>query len=270
MPIQKPTILFVPGAWHYPAGFDTIRAALEKLSYPTAAVALPSIGHSTPSSVTILDDSTVIRAAVEELVDAGKQIVLVVHSYGGVCGGNAVEDLGYAERRRVGKEGGIINFVYMCAFALPMGVSLLDALGGVPLPWMDFQVCCNPLSFSIPGLSNTRQGDVCHAKTPEEIFYNDMSAEEQAKWAAQLSHTSAAVFSGKSTYEPAKHMPCTYILCEEDKAIPFQLQQGIAASLGSDATTFTIEASHSPFLSTPDKLAEGIELAVSVGLEKSK
>lgn len=65
-------------------------------------------------------------------------------------------------------------------------------------------------------------------------------------------------------------MPCTYIFCEDDKAIPLPVQQGIAASMGSNITTFSIAASHSPFLSTPDKVVEGIELAAKVGLEKSQ
>lgn len=113
------------------------------------------------------------------------------------------------------------------------------------------------------------KGDYCHAENPADIFYHDLSAADQQKWIAQLAHTSSAVFSGKSTYEPWHHMPCMYIYCEKDKAIPLPVQQGIARSMGSDITTFNIAASHSPFLSMPENLVEGIELAAKVGLEKS-
>lgn len=101
------------------------------------------------------------------------------------------------------------------------------------------------------------------------VFYHDLSPEDQKKWIAQLTHTSAAVFSGKSTYEPWHSIPCTFIFCEDDKAIPLGLQQGMATAMG-DITTFSIAASHSPFLSAPEKVVEGIELAAKVGLEKSQ
>jgi hypothetical protein len=114
------------------------------------------------------------------------------------------------------------------------------------------------------------QGDYCYAADSANIFYHDLSPADQQNWIAQLSHTSSAVFSGKSTYEPWHHMPCMFIYCDEDKAIPLPVQQGIASSMGSGITTFSIAASHSPFLSTPEKLVEGIELASKVGLEKSQ
>ncbi|KAH9204328.1 Alpha/beta hydrolase fold-1 [Leptodontidium sp. 2 PMI_412] len=222
MSTEQPTILFVPGAWHFPAGFDGVRELLKPLGYATEAVTLPSIGAEPPTK-TLADDSAHTRATIEKLVDAGKKVVVVTHSYGGVVGSCAVEDLGFAQRKAASKEGGVINFVYLSAFALPKGMNF--------------------------------KGDYVTPNTPEEI--------------AQLSHTSATVFSGKSTHEPWHHMPCTYIYCEEDKAIPLIVQQGITGSIGSSITTFSIKASHSPFLSVPDKLVEGIKLAAKVGLEKS-
>ncbi|KAL2059928.1 hypothetical protein VTL71DRAFT_10083 [Oculimacula yallundae] len=249
MSTEQPTVFFVPGAWHGPEGFDAVRDLLKPLGYPTEAIAHPSIGAEPPNK-TLADDTASTRTAIEKLVDAGKKVVVVAHSYGGVVGSCAVEDLGFAERKAAGKVGGVINFVYMTAFALPKGVSLLDALGGNPLPWMNYK------------------GDYVTPDTPEEKFYHDMSASEQQKWIAQLKHSSAAPFAGKSTYEPWKHMPCTYIFCEDDKALPLIVQQGIAGSMGADISTFSIKASHSPFLSTPDKLVEGIEVAVKAGLEK--
>ncbi|CZS94156.1 related to signal peptide protein [Rhynchosporium agropyri] len=249
MSTEQPTIFFVPGAWHGPEGFSAVRELLKPLGYPTESIAHPSIGAEPPNK-TLGDDAAHTRAAIEKLVDAGKKVVVVLHSYGGVVGSCAVEDLGFKERKAAGKEGGVVNLVYMCAFALPKGVSLLDALGGNPLPWMKFK------------------GDYVTPDSPEEVFYHDMSPSEQQKWIARLKHTSAAVFAGKSTYQPWDHMPCTYIFCEDDKAIPLTVQQGMAGSMGAGVSTFSIKASHSPFLSTPQKVVEGIELAAKAGLEK--
>lgn len=139
MPTEQPTILFVPGAWHFPAGFDAVRELLKPLGYPTEAVAHPSIGAEPPNK-TLEDDTANTRAAIEKLAEAGKKVVLVTHSYGGIVGSSAVEDLGFEQRKAVGKEGGVINFVYMAAFALPKGAGPRDVLGDAVLPWMVFKV----------------------------------------------------------------------------------------------------------------------------------
>lgn len=64
-------------------------------------------------------------------------------------------------------------------------------------------------------------------------------------------------------------MPCSYIFCDDDAAIPLFVQEGIAGSMGSDITTFHISSSHSPFLSQPEKLVEGIEFVTREGLAKA-
>ncbi|KAH7374185.1 Alpha/beta hydrolase fold-1 [Cadophora sp. MPI-SDFR-AT-0126] len=250
MSTERPTIVFLPGAWHLPAGFDVTRELLQNLGYPTEAIAHPSIGAEPPTK-TLEDDTAHTRAVIEKLADAGKKIVVVTHSYGGVVGSCAVEDMGFATRKAAGKKGGVINVVYMSAFALPKGVSLMDTLGEGPLPWM------------------TIKDNYVTINDPKELFYHDISPSEQEKWIAQLTHTSLAPFSGKSTYEPWHHIPCTYIYCEDDKSIPLSMQQEFAKSMGEGITTFGIKASHSPFLSVPEKLVEGIEVAVKAGLEKS-
>ncbi|KAH8589760.1 Alpha/beta hydrolase fold-1 [Bisporella sp. PMI_857] len=247
---EKPTILFVPGAWHLPAGFDTVREQLKALGYPTEAVAHPSIGAEPPTK-NLSDDTANLRATLETLADEGKRIVVVTHSYGGVVGSCAVEDAGFAQRASAGKKGGVIMLIYMTAFVLPKDTSLLDALGGNWLPWMKVS------------------GDYCRAaEDGADIFYHDLSTADQQKWIAQLKHTPTAVFSGKSTYEPWNYMPCMYIFCDNDRAIPPVVQEGMASLMGSDITTFRIASSHSPFLSMPHELVEGIELAVKVGQEK--
>lgn len=106
----KPTILFVPGAWHSPEGFNVVRSQLKTLGYPTDAVTHASIGEEPPVK-SLADDAAILRAAIQKLADEGKQIVVVVHSYGGVVGSCAVEGLGWSQRKSVGKTGGIIQYV---------------------------------------------------------------------------------------------------------------------------------------------------------------
>lgn len=142
---EKPTIVFTPGAWHGPQSFDLVRAGLTLKGYPSEAITLPSVGAE-PATVTLNEDAAVLRETLTTLADAGKQIVLVVHSYGGMVGSNAVKDLGWQQRAAANKKGGVIMMVYLAAFAAPGGTSLVDMLNGSFLPWMRADVSL-PLLF---------------------------------------------------------------------------------------------------------------------------
>lgn len=149
MTSAKPTILFIPGAWHLPVVFDDTRTALAARGFPSAAVALPAIGAEPPTKG-LVDDTIAVHDEIERLSEEGKQVVVVAHSYGGMVGAGAVKGLGYAERQKVGKNGGVIMLVYMAAFVAKSGTSLLDMLGGKWLPWMKLDV-----SISFPSCQSS-------------------------------------------------------------------------------------------------------------------
>jgi pimeloyl-ACP methyl ester carboxylesterase len=87
-----------------------------------------------------VEDAAALRSTLERLADEGKEIVLVVHSYGGFVGQNAVEGLGLKQRQAVSKKGGVIIFVYLASFVVPKGGSIKVMLGGQYLPWMQLDV----------------------------------------------------------------------------------------------------------------------------------
>ncbi|KAF4445657.1 hypothetical protein F53441_10606 [Fusarium austroafricanum] len=246
----KPTILFAPGAWHTAACYDIVREQLHARGWSTEAVDYPSVGAE-PPSLGLADDVAAVRQAVEKLVNEGKQVMVVVHSYGGLVGADAVEGLGYKQRAKEGKTGGVIQLVYLSAFVMPKGASILGALGGNYLPWMRVE------------------GDYVYADTPENVFYHDVDTELQAKSIAALKHQSRRVYVDPVQYEPWHEIPCFFIYCDEDRAIPLAIQENLAKLLGPNSGSFHIKASHSPFLSLPKETVEGLELAVKDGLEKS-
>lgn len=139
MTTKKTAFVFVPGAWHAPDTFDGVRSLLSTRGYESHAVALDSVGAVTPDKG-LHNDIALTQKLLRKLADDGKEIVVVVHSYGGLVGAGAVEGLGYAQRSAVGLEGGVIMLVYMTAFVAPKGKSLKDLLGGTWLPWMKFNV----------------------------------------------------------------------------------------------------------------------------------
>ncbi|KAF5011076.1 hypothetical protein FDECE_2815 [Fusarium decemcellulare] len=242
MTVSNPTIVFAPGAWHLASCFDPVCDALKSRGWSTEAVPYPSVGAEPPTK-TIEDDSSALRGVLQRLADKGDQIVLVVHSYGGLVGANAVDGLGYRQRQAQGLSGGVIMFVYMAAFVTPLGKSIKDMLGGQFLPWMNFQ------------------GNHVYVDNPKQVFYHDMDEEAQKKTIAALQHQSAPVFTGTVTYEPWHDIECMYFFCDDDQALPLPIQEQMAQMLGSKALSFHTKASHSPFLSQVDDVVKGLEYA---------
>ncbi|EMD85837.1 hypothetical protein COCC4DRAFT_170513 [Bipolaris maydis ATCC 48331] len=247
--MSKPTIVFAPGAWHTPDCYDTTRDQLHQRGWETEAVAYPSVGAEPPNKG-LADDAMALRSTLERLANECKEIVLVVHSYGGLVGQNALPGLGYKQRQAAGKQGGVIMFVYLAAFVAPKGATIKAMLGGQFLPWMQFD------------------GDYSYAATPEIVFYHDLNHEAQKAAISKLKHQSARIFTDQVTYEPWHEIPSMYLFCEADKALSLPIQQQMAQMLGADVPTFTSIGSHSPFLSQPQEVVQGVEYAAKLGQDK--
>lgn len=141
---MKPSILIVPGAWQLPSAFQPFATELAGSDFNASIVALPTVGGTTTPLASLSDDVAAVRTELDKLVADGKEVVIYSHSYGGVVASNAVEGYDVATRSAAGASGGVVSIVYASAFMLPKGSSLLDLLGGEPLPWMIVEVC-NPV-----------------------------------------------------------------------------------------------------------------------------
>lgn len=135
----NPVFVFVPGAWHTADSFDVVRDLMHNRGLATEAISTPSVGAFPPDKG-LHADIEHTHAVLKEMVEAGCQIVLVNHSYGGMVGAGAVKGLGYTERRKAGLPGGVIMVVWMAAFVTPKGKTLMDMLGGKHAPWMVINV----------------------------------------------------------------------------------------------------------------------------------
>ena len=70
----KPSILFVPGAWHRAAvAFAKVAALLESAGYTTRSVELPSVGAPEPLS-SFEPDVEAIRAGIESACADGSDV----------------------------------------------------------------------------------------------------------------------------------------------------------------------------------------------------
>lgn len=120
---EKPVILIIGGGWHKPHHYGKLQAALEAAGHEVHCPAHPSMNEARPPTASLAEDSSNIREFAEKLIGSGRRIVAIVHSYGGQIGTDALHGLGLEERKKRGESGGVVNIVYMCAFALPVGGS---------------------------------------------------------------------------------------------------------------------------------------------------
>lgn len=195
--------------------------------WPVRTVDLPTTGER-PGAFGLYDDAEVVRRCI---LDIGGPVVVVAHSYAG-----AVVSQG-ADLPNVR------HLVYVCAFQLDAGESLIAAAGGRPPPWWVID------------------GDVMTVDDPGLQFFNDLCPEQAQRAIARL-----RPFSYKAVTEPltaaAWHtIPSTYIVCDNDVA--FSTGQEFLA--GRATRIRRVPSGHSPFLSVPHQLSDLIEEAVIDG-----
>ncbi|KAL4778033.1 Alpha/beta hydrolase fold-1 [Aspergillus varians] len=241
----QPTIVFVPGAWHTPSTYDLLLPPLHAAGYPTASVHLATVGATGP--VTFADDVSAIRNVVSELVELGREVVLVTHSYSGHPGTEAVAGLGRAKRKKTGLAGGVILLVYIAAIVPIEGQSSVDAFGPMTPkeeggPWL----VLNDLGNGFISLANG-----------EEALYHDLPP-AAAKHHASLLQTHYQPASAEPlTCAAYKDITAVYFFCDHDRAFPIERQRKVVNASGILRARL-LRTGHSPFLSDPDTVAEFI------------
>ncbi|EHK16281.1 uncharacterized protein TRIVIDRAFT_40028 [Trichoderma virens Gv29-8] len=234
---EKPTIILVHGAWHEPDCWDSVTSLLKEHQYPFNTVKLLSSGGEFSTSVA--EDAAHIHKTISQLADAGKDMILVMHSYGGIPGTESARGLLKKDRQAQHKLGGIISLVYVTAFLLPPATSIASFLGFMP-PWVVFD------------------GDKMTVQGAEDIFYNDLTKSQTKNQLAKLTHQAKPSFYTNLTYPAYQEVPVSYLLCEQDNAIPFVAQQAMVGIGGPGVASYVCSSSHSPMLSMPGKVVEVI------------
>jgi pimeloyl-ACP methyl ester carboxylesterase len=136
---SHPTIILIPGAYHAPSVFDLIKKKLEALSYPVTAIKLPSV-NATSLTVGHKEDAEAVHEVILPLLDAGKEVTLVGHSYGGLPTYISTQGHSIAERSQAGKMGGVRSIVLVAAFApLVAGQHLSEQNTGSDVSWVTFR-----------------------------------------------------------------------------------------------------------------------------------
>ncbi|KAL1872716.1 hypothetical protein Daus18300_004262 [Diaporthe australafricana] len=289
MATSKPAIVFVPGAFSRPSDFDLVSGPLRDAGYEVHVVHHPSspdvLVDPTPS---MLDDADNIHQLVEALADEGKDIIIVMHSYGGLPGTQACEDLSKAERLRASKRGGVARLLYVGAAIAPVGESMAGVLRtGMPLPsietahgrpslWTSISLAVGrliPLSwaarlFSPSSVAASVEGLWAYNRDPDvftDWLLADMPREDALRYAAVSALVAQSVKSTVTplTYPGYRHIPCSYMLTKLDRVNTPEVQRGfidlVEREGGSGVDVFEYEVGHCPQLSRPVWEAECVK-----------
>ena len=141
---EKPTIILVQGSFQLPLVYESLVKGLISSGYPTTIPQLPSCSNTDSpqfANVSLVDDALAVRHELTRQIEYnGKTVMVVMHSYGGLVGSEAIpKEFSYSARQAQGLPGGVIHLFYFTAFVLGEGQSVLGAFGESPNN--DVKVC---------------------------------------------------------------------------------------------------------------------------------
>ncbi|KAG8423084.1 hypothetical protein J3458_000004 [Metarhizium acridum] len=246
MPANISVISF-PGAWHPASCMSSFVSSLDSIGLPTAAYTLQSVGNA---STGVSDDADYMRSIMNSLINAGKDVVLVSHSYAGFPTTWAISGMDKRGREARGEKGGVLGVIYLSSFVPKEDETLYGLLGNQWFPWIKED--------------ETKKFIIC--SNEGHILYNDCTPEQVEVATKSLKPHSLKATKGKDAIpknigwrESGYDGRRGYIRLTEDNAIPLSYQDYLISRSGVNWSVKTLNASHSPFLSMPDATAELVQ-----------
>ncbi|KAF5580400.1 short-chain dehydrogenase reductase SDR [Fusarium pseudoanthophilum] len=125
-----PHVVIVPASFAPPSLYSKLVRSLSQYALETTVIDLPSVGfRDTVSAASMEEDAGHIRKVTTKLADDGHEIILVMHSYGGICGTESTAGVSRTERQVSGKPGGIVRLVYISSPVPEIGGSVKTMMG---------------------------------------------------------------------------------------------------------------------------------------------
>ncbi|KAF5699656.1 alpha beta-hydrolase [Fusarium mundagurra] len=248
---QKPSLIFVAGAWHTPECWGKVMSAMEAKGFKCIPVDLPT-SQSTSTEVNFSHDVKVVSNVISGETSQGLDVVLLVHAYSGLVGPSAMKGFTVKSSGTEAKTGLVIGLFMVVPGYIPVGLSFLDACGGkLPPTWeADYD------------------NNMVHIKVdPIEMFYNDLPEEEAKYWVGKLNKyaLTGSTEGYEVAYEGWREVPVWNIMTKDDRTYPYEAQKMLvrgAEKAGANITKREIESGHLPMLSKPDEIVELLEEAV--------
>jgi pimeloyl-ACP methyl ester carboxylesterase len=235
---MQPTIVLVHGAFAESASWNGVIDPLVAEGHPVVAVANPLRGLASDA------------AAVSDLVRTIEGPVLLVgHSYGGSVISNVDADAG-----------DIVGLVYVNAFAPEPGEHCFQLASLFPGSQLNEET-----SRPVPRSDGTTDLYVAW-KSYHHVVCQDVPALQAAVMAATQRPATQEALTEPSGDRPLwKDVPSWFLIGEEDRVIPAELQRYMADRAGAQRTVAIEGASHVIAVSRPDATARLILEVAEVG-----
>ena len=131
MSSSYPTIVLGHGGMYDDSCLAPLIASLNTRPYPTVTGPLPTVSSPTPKSVDLSTDVDYVRStSIKPLLEEGEDVVIAMHSYGGIARGFAVQGLSKTERAKGRQERRSPGADLASGLGLPVGVRPIDGLSG--------------------------------------------------------------------------------------------------------------------------------------------
>jgi len=220
----KSTIVLVHGAF------------AESASWGGVIDRLLEAGHSVIAAANPLRDPAADAASVADLVRTiERPVLLVAHSYGGAVISNLPADAGE-----------ITGLVYVNGFAPDSGESAFSLAGMYPGSMLG-----EATLRAVPSSDGTTDLYIVPDRF-HELFCPDVPAPEAARLAAtQRPATQEALFAPSGERPLWRELPSWFVIGNEDRIIPAELQRFMAERAGSQRTVEIPGASHALPVSQP-------------------
>jgi pimeloyl-ACP methyl ester carboxylesterase len=198
----------------------------------------PDLPSSGPNAAELGDLAGDVAVVTEQLARADPGVtVLVAHSGGGMV---------LAE---VADHPAVDHSVYVAALRPERGQSVADMLGGQMPRWM--AVLPDDGVVRVSDDPDVVRRTLC-AEVEEDRFLREVFPRYVSTSLTSLTDASSAPAAGHTT---------TYVVCEEDQAVPLGAQEAMASA--TDRVE-RLPSSHSPMLSMPERLAHLLDNAAGV------
>lgn len=261
---DKPTAVIVHGAWGTPKAYASFNQQLALRGWMVHCPLLPTCNNARPPTKTRDDDVAMIRQLIQRSVDAGQYVLVLMHSYGGIVGSETVlEEQSAIDRSAKGLPGGIVRMVFMSAFLMLPGQSVVEAQG--------FET----------GTDEDQDARTANSKEMDAEYYEDgtckllsaaktsftlLKPEEREFWASQLPVFPVAAGMAKATRAPWKSVPTTYAYGKLDNSILLPIQEKMVKRCKEDIGICDLneeylDSDHSPQLSRPGLIIDVLERA---------
>ncbi len=247
----KPAILLVHGAWHVPEHYSDFIQHLQHAGFEVSCPRLPTCDEAKRLTADIFADAQVVRDQVISLMDKSRELIMLLHSYGGAVGTEAVKGLFASERATRGLKGGVVHLIYMCGFMLQVG----ECVGGASLPRPDPD----------PVESDAATSTTFLCEPPIQLFYADVEPECAKRMERLLTRQSGKAMTQPVTYPAWQDIPTTYLRTQENQVLFPDWQERQIKAVRDAGASLTVEAfksSHSPFLSMPEEMVAAVERVV--------